>query len=96
MKSTDIRIEDRNRESTITSYIEGPKTALPSGWLQKAIIQFNAVSGWDSLKITEVNETTSWFRRTIFFSLSGPAFPLQVFVDEIETAVNNRNASGLL
>lgn len=89
MKAKDIPSDQMKTHVELDSYIEGPKFALPAGWMERTRIEFNAEStsfGWKPIKV-KWSESTTWLRRTIYFTVSGQAFPVQLFLEAIEKSI---------
>lgn len=81
--------------TTWDSYVEGPRWALPSGWLEKGLIEANATlrcHNLQEIEIVSVREHTSFLRRTIIFKLRGERASLAAFIKTMETAVREYNA----
>lgn len=74
------------------SYVEGPKFAFPSGWLERAVIDANAdLDRENRIEIVRVRETTTWFTRTIIFTIGGKPAILQAFMNALKQAIEDYN-----
>lgn len=94
MKAREIPQELRHKIIEHDSYIEGPRWALPEGWLEKTLIEANSMladKGWKKIDLVEVKYSKSFTQRTIVFTLRGEAYPIQLLLEWIEKAVNEYN-----
>jgi hypothetical protein len=71
---------------TWESWLEAGRWMLPSGWLEREVINANAAArklGYQPLEIVYVKERTSFMNRTILFKLRGQAIVLTAFQNAI-------------
>lgn len=87
MWANEIAHKDRELVITHSSYIEGLRTAIPEGWLETNIMDFNASlrdAGYDDIQIVNVLYAKSLMRRKCIFTLKGQAYAVQSFLDAIK------------
>jgi hypothetical protein len=95
MKANEIPVDKRKLQITKhEAYIEGPRFALGSGFIERTVIEANSVltkKGWKPIEVVSTKEFTSLMTRTIIFVLSGEAYPVQFYLDKIEETINEFN-----
>lgn len=95
-----MRAEDMTPQQKLTvlshdSYIEGPRWALPEGWLEKAVMEANSIlmpKGWKKIEIESVRYAKTFTQRTIFFTLHGEAYPIAKFLELMESSIIEYNS----
>lgn len=88
------------------SYISGPRHALRSDFIERAVLDANGViqavnrefrqgeapMQFGELRVDYVRERTSWLSRTLLFKISGPRFVLESFQKDLIKQMQAYNA----
>ena len=94
MKAKDLTEEQRHLIIEHSSWVEGPRWAFGPGWLDRMVMEFNSevvAVGWKPLRVVAQNTEKSWLRTFISFTLSGEAYVVGFFLEQIAKAMEAYN-----